>query len=196
MSLKEDILAELKSSPMSDRELTDKLIGANAPQQIINQACRQLAEKGLIARTAPPIKNIITGSEYIPPIIHTGAAAPLSEETIKQMLNDYLISQGWQTDVAWGGSHGIDIDARRGSERWIIEIKGCGSLNAMRVNYFLSVLGELLQRMDDPVARYSIALPNIQQFRNLWARLPELAKRRTTIDAILVSEDGRIDFVK
>jgi hypothetical protein len=66
----------------------------------------------------------------------------------------------------------------------------------MRVNYFLSIIGELLQRMDDPVARYSIALPNIEQFRNLCARLPELAKQRTTIDAIFVSEDGKIDIVK
>jgi len=29
----------------------------------------------------------------------------------------------------------------------------------MRVNYFLGVLGETLQRMDDAQAKYSIALP-------------------------------------
>ena len=78
----------------------------------------------------------------------------------------------------------------------IIEVKGSGSLNPMRVNYFLCILGELLQRMDDPTARYSIALPDLKQFRNLWLRLPDLAKQRSTIDAIFVSEDGMIDFVK
>jgi len=45
--------------------------------------------------------------------------------------------------IVVGGAHGIDIDAARGDERWIIEVKGCGSLNPMRVNYFLAALGEL-----------------------------------------------------
>jgi hypothetical protein len=45
----------------------------------------------------------------------------------------------------------------------------------MRVNYFLGALGEILQRMEDPTAKYSIALPDLQQFRNLWKKLPSLA---------------------
>lgn len=205
MTLKEKILVELKNGPMSDRELADKLLGVRAPQQSINQMCRQLSEKGFITRTAPPIKNIYAKAEYTPPLAkieHTPpeeqieSAPPLSEEAIKKILNDHLMEQGWQTEVAWGGTHGIDIDARRSPERWIIEVKGSGSLNPMRVNYFLGILGELLQRMDEPTARYSIALPDLQQFRNLWSRLPDLAKQRTTIDAIFVSGDGTIDFVK
>lgn len=66
----------------------------------------------------------------------------------------------------------------------------------MRADYFLSILGEMLQRMDDPAARYSIALPNMQQSRNLCMRLPVLAKKRVGIDAIFVSENGTIDFVE
>jgi len=196
MTLKEQILAELKNGPMSDRELTDKLLGMRAPQQSINQACRQLVEKGIITRTAPPIKNILTVAEHIPPIIKKEKDSLLSEEAIKKILNDHLLGQGWQTEVAWGDVHGIDIDACRGSERWIIEVKGSGSLNPMRVNYFLSIFGGMFQRMNDPAARYSIALPNMQQFRNLWMRLPALAKKRTAIDAIFVSENGTIDFVE
>ncbi len=65
----------------------------------------------------------------------------------------------------------------------------------MRVNYFLSILGELLQRMDDPDARYSIALPDMQQFRRLWQRLPQLAKARTTISALFVSPSGKVEEV-
>ena len=196
MTLKEQILTELKNGPLSDRELADKLLGIRAPQQRINQICRQLAERGIVKRTEPPIKNLLAMTECVPPKTEKGNASPLSEEAIKKILNDHLLGQGWQTDVAWGTTHGIDIDARRSSERWIIEVKGSGSLNPMRVNYFLSILGELLERMDDPMARYSIALPDLQQFRNLWLRLPDLAKQRTTIDAIFVSEDGMIDFVK
>jgi hypothetical protein len=46
------------------------------------------------------------------------------------------------------------LHARRGRERWIIEAKGAGSLDPMRVIYFLDLLGETLQRMDDPNAAY------------------------------------------
>jgi hypothetical protein len=167
-----------------------------APQQSINQACRQLTEKGIIMRTTPPIVNILAMAEPVPPIVTEERVSPLSEEAIKRILNDHLLGQGWQTEVAWGGAHGIDIDAHRGSERWIIEAKGSGSLNAMRVNYFVSILGEILQRMDDPTARYSIALPDMRQFRNLWMRLPALAKKRIAIGAIFVSENGTIDPVE
>jgi hypothetical protein len=62
----------------------------------------------------------------------------------------------------------------------------------MRVNYFLMVLGETLQRMDDAKARYSISLPDLAQYRELWRRLPELAKTRTGITALFVDETGRV----
>jgi hypothetical protein len=62
----------------------------------------------------------------------------------------------------------------------------------MRVNYFLGILGETLQRMDNPDATYSIALPDLKQFRNLWSRLPALAKERTKIDALFVNRDGTV----
>ncbi|BDG48321.1 hypothetical protein PspKH34_28820 [Parageobacillus sp. KH3-4] len=51
----------------------------------------------------------------------------------------------------------------------------------LNVNYFLTILGEILQRMEDPYAKYSIALPGIQQFLKLWDRLPLLAKMRTAL---------------
>jgi hypothetical protein len=78
---------------------------------------------------------------------------------------------------------------------WVIEVKGQGTLDAMRVNYFLAVLGELLQRMDDGNARYSIALPDLSQFRRLWQRLPSLAKERTRISALFVGVSGRVEGV-
>jgi hypothetical protein len=62
----------------------------------------------------------------------------------------------------------------------------------MRVNYFLAILGELLQRMDDEATKYSIALPDLPQFRGLWDGLPTLAKTRTGITALFVSQDGSV----
>ena len=206
MTLKEKIIGELKKEEyLSDRELTDKIYGTKAPQQSINQACRQLTAKGIINRTAPPIKNYL-GNGIIPeplqkitkvkPVFSKLADSQLQEEEIKHILNDYLIEDGWETKVAWNKAHGIDIEAFRGEEHWIIEVKGCGSRNAMRVNYFLAILGETLQRMNMEKARYSIALPDIQQYRNLWKRLPRLAKQRTEIDIIFVGSESKIEFLK
>ena len=120
----------------------------------------------------------------------------LSEDDAKGKLKAWLEAAGWEVRVAMGREHGIDIDARRRGSRWIIEVKGQGTLNAMGVNYFLGALSELLQRMDDPDARYSVAFPDIAQFRRLWQRLPALAKKRTQISALFVAGSGQIAEVE
>ena len=119
----------------------------------------------------------------------------LQEDDIKNILANYLNHNGWKTKLAMGKVHGIDIDAYKGNDRWIIEVKGCGSRNAMRVNYFLAILGETLQRMSDSNAKYSIALPDIKQYRSLWNKLPPLAKERTGISVLFVNENNEIDEV-
>ena len=124
------------------------------------------------------------------------AISALQEEEIKKILNDYLQNLGWETEVAWGHNKGSDIVAKKDNHTWIIEVKGPGSRQPMRVNYFISILGETLQRMNDRSARYSIALPDLEQYRRLWNNLPTLAKERTTIDLILVDENGNICFEK
>jgi len=42
--------------------------------------------------------------------------------------------------------------------------------------------------MDDPAAKYSIAFPDIPQFRKLWSRFPAEAKSRTQITVLFVSQ--------
>jgi hypothetical protein len=59
-------------------------------------------------------------------------------------------------------------------------------------NYFVSILGETLQRMTIENARYSIALPNHPKFRRLWHELPEVARDRTRIEALFVDVCGNI----
>ncbi|MBE3602285.1 MarR family transcriptional regulator [bacterium] len=120
----------------------------------------------------------------------------LSEDELKTLLGAYLIREGWKISTNMGSAHGIDILAERDSQRWVIEAKGSGSLQSMRVNYFLAVLGEILQRMSAASAKYSIALPDIQQFRNLWSRLPALAKERTGLSCLFVRKNGEIEEIK
>jgi len=57
---------------------------------------------------------------------------------------------------------------------------------------FLSVLGEILQRMNDLNAQYFIAFPDFQQYRNLWDGLPSLAKSKTGIKALFIDKTGRV----
>lgn len=141
-------------------------------------------------RSARPTWNGPVGGRPKP------TAPAVSEDELKQKLQDWLEAAGWGVHVAWGRQHGVDIDARRGSSRWVIEVKGQGSLDPMRVNFFLCVLGEILQRMNDDQARYSIAFPDHRQFRGLWQRLPPLARQRTGISALFVSGAGQVEEVK
>ena len=117
----------------------------------------------------------------------------LQEEEIKQILKRWLRKNGWEpTAIAWGRKPGADIVAQQDKKEWVIEVKGCGSRNAMRVNYFLAILGETLQRMNNERTKYSIALPNMKQYRDLWDKLPALAKKRTKISVLFVEENGQV----
>lgn len=207
MTLKDELFKLLEShAGLTDREITDRLRGKSEPQQPVNIACRELASQGVIRREKQrPFDNLIgnylTGSEGRPAqkrersVNKDAGEGHLSEDDLKRVLVDWLNAQGWQSKVAWGKTQGIDIDASNDGQRWIIEVKGPGSRQPMRVNYFLAILGETLQRMSDEKATYSIALPDIAQFRALWNRLPKLSKSRTQISVIFVSPSGRIEHL-
>jgi hypothetical protein len=199
---------------LTDREIANAVVGRQSRQQPINQECRRLETNGHLVRRRREdglIGNYLSENRAISPqradepvkeraVLATRPPvsddSQLSEDEVKTALKDWLDSRGWTTKVAWARERGIDIEARQGSQRWVIEAKGCGSLQPMRVNYFLMMLGELLQRMDDPETKYSIALPNMKQYRGLWERLPALAKQRTTISMLLVSHDGKVTELK
>ena len=209
MSLGDEIMAAVQDKPgMTDREITNKIRGTNFTQQPINQRAKILAAQGRLIRKQRAADGLI--GNYIGNSVAVNTASQkiaqsvrqknhdkeaLSEEEIKALLNDRLKEAGWSTSVAWGKKHGIDIDARKGAERLIVEVKGPGSKNPMRVNYFLSIIGEILQRMDDADARYFIALPDLPQYRGLWERLPTLAKEKTGISLLLVSSKGDIEWL-
>jgi hypothetical protein len=63
------------------------------------------------------------------------------------------------------------------------------------MNYFLNALGELIQRMDDPDARYGLALPANNQFRGLVRRLPALARDRLRLVVFFVGVHGDVEVV-
>lgn len=202
MTVRERIIEYVKEYPgATDTEIEKAL---SKSHQHINQECRNLEKEGYLVRKRNLEKNNLIGNFPLDKIhtlsthqiLQSNDIKSLQEDDIKAILNNYLIKNGWSTKVAWGHRQGIDIEACRADQRWIIEVKGAGSRQPMRVNYFISILGEILQRMDDDNARYSIAFPNIKQYRKLWNKLPELAKQRTMVDLILVDEKGNICFEK
>jgi|GEM_PF-1094524 hypothetical protein len=120
------------------------------------------------------------------------SSADGSEDSVKRHIRDWLSEDGWRVEVKWGKERGIDIFACKNDICWIIEAKGIGKYQPMRVNYFLGALAELMQRMSNPHALYSVAFPDISQYRRLWDRLPSLAKERTGVSALFVSDTGKI----
>jgi hypothetical protein len=55
----------------------------------------------------------------------------------------------------------------------------------MQNNYFVSIVGELMQRMSDDRAKHSIAFPDVPKFRRLWSEFPMMVKERLQISAPL-----------
>ena len=203
LSMPDQILLLLKrEGGLTDREITDRLKGRSIGQQPVNSTCRRLASKGKIRRQARDdglIGNWLVDRAPAAgqlPVVPTSeiSQSNLSEDEVKHALAQWLRVSGWTVEVAWHKTHGPDLDARRGSERWLIEVKGAGSREQMRANYFLNVLGEILQEMRYEEAAYSVAFPDMQQYRRLWKRLPKLAKHRLGLSALFVSSTGNVEM--
>jgi len=114
----------------------------------------------------------------------------IEEDEVKNAIGLMLKADGWTIRrMALRQRHGADIEATHDSlGTMIIEAKGEGSLNAMRVNYFLMILGELLQKMDNPDKQYGIGLPAYRQFANLIVKLPLWIKQYLKLKVFLVKK--------
>jgi hypothetical protein len=102
LTLKDRILAMVKLEPgLTDRELTDRLMGRAAPQQGVNQAARQLEGAGRIVRrrrhdglignypdTAAP-------APVVEPPVRQEAGDFIAEDAVKHSLKRWLESDGW-----------------------------------------------------------------------------------------------------
>jgi hypothetical protein len=116
----------------------------------------------------------------------------ITEDAVKLAVKRDLEAEGWRVEVRWGRDRGIDIDARRGNERLIVEAKGEAPPGPQQVNYFLGALGELVRRMTEPMARYGLALPDNAQYRGLVGRLPAYARERFRLDVFFVDGGGQV----
>lgn len=119
----------------------------------------------------------------------------VEEDEVKKAIAAMLKAGGWTVNkTALGQKHGVDIEAtHRLKGTMLIEAKGEGSLNPMRVNYFLMVIGELIQKMDSPNKQYGIGLPAYRQYASLTIKLPRWIKQHLKLKVFLVKRlnEGR-----
>lgn len=200
-TLGDRILDAIRHAPLDDDVLAKRL--GVGHRQAVNQAARRLAAQGQLRRLAGPDGKILNALPEAPqPSIVDSAPSRTSnrdtatlritEDEVKGAVRDHLVSQGFEVAVAWGRVRGIDLEAHHFDERrYVVDAKGeAGTSGAQRVNYFLGVIGELVQRMDDAEASYGIALPDNRQYRGLVDRLPGLAKERLRLAVFWVRRTG------
>jgi hypothetical protein len=116
----------------------------------------------------------------------------LSERKMRLLVEKFLVSRGWYPGESSSKKNAIDIEGTSGSQRWVVVIIKMEQADVQPVNSFISVLGEILQRMEAPNDKYSIAIPDTLPLNRLWKRLPLLAKERTGVTALFVSSSGSI----
>jgi len=186
----ERVIDVLREGPATDAEIAGRLgLRPQEVHQITERLCRTgRADKGNVSGVADrtELRECIEPVPVGVPSVEVAAAsevrtAPLSfvtEDEVKTAVGDYLKARGWTVEIAWGRSHGIDIEAFRDGRRLILEAKGDCASQPQQTNYFLGATGELAQRMSDPGATYGLALPDSRTFRGLVSRLPALTRER------------------
>jgi hypothetical protein len=113
----------------------------------------------------------------------------MQEEQVIEYLTAWLQAEGWEVNIAQ--HHGVDIEATRVGRRWLIEVKGDGNCNNQNVN-FMTAIGQIISRMTDENSDYSIAMPDSQIWRHLWANVPPRIAQLLKLSAIFVDEQGEI----
>ncbi len=115
VTLKDRILALVAATPgLTDRELTDHLMGADVAQQAVNQAARALAASGRLKRHARhdgklgnyPVGKLDadTNGTHVVRSNMNGDHA-VSEDDVKRSLQAWLEAAGWHVIVKWGRAH-------------------------------------------------------------------------------------------
>ena len=196
-TIAERILEAIRYAPLDDDTLARRL--GVSQRQSINQTARRLESQGRLHRVVGADGKIVnmlleSAASLGPSVADTRPAAShvsdrITEDEVKAAVRDYLVARGYAVEVAWDRMPGIDIDARHPSRnRQVIEAKAeTGTSGPQQANYFLGMLGELLQRMDDEDATYAIALPENRQYRGLVDRLPRLARNRIGLNVYWVA---------
>ena len=114
----------------------------------------------------------------------------IAEDEVKAAMKSTLEGRGYEVHVKWGKKSGSDILAVIGGNRLVIEAKGEGSTRQMLGNYFLSALGEILQRMSESGTEYGVALPAHSSYVELVLKLPKRVREALQLNFYFVRPTG------
>ncbi len=114
----------------------------------------------------------------------------MAEDEVKAAMKSTLEGRGYEVHVRWGKKSGSDILAVIGGTRLVIEAKGEGTSRQMLGNYYLNVLGEILQRMSETGTEYGIALPAHSSYIELVLKLPKQVRTALHLDFYFVRPTG------
>lgn len=121
------------------------------------------------------------------------------EDKVQEMLARKLRDEGWRVSTAPGQSHGVDVDARKGEQAVIIEVKGepnsPKTYRNQRRGYLRGALASIIKRMVDenPNQVFCIAFPNNDYYPTAVPKqIPVLVRKKLNLFALFVQTDGSI----
>lgn len=100
------------------------------------------------------------------------------------LIKEWLEEKGWQTE-----EHNKYIEACRDNQRWIIDIYQATRGRKMPLP---NKLTDIIKKMEDADAYYSVALVDSPIYRKQWNEIPTAAKERLQVSVLLADRLGHI----
>lgn len=127
-----------------------------------------------------------------------------NEDWLQERIIIYLKQKGYIiTKHASGKTHGVDIKAYHPKLRryYFVEVKAepkstSKSKHAMRENYFVGVLGEIICRMIQKHGRYALGLPKNDSYIKKTNKIPERIRKLLKLDIFFVDKQGNVKVLK
>ncbi len=217
MTLAEDIVAILRMRPggASDAELaraTGKL------HQQVNQRCRALAAEGVLRRddsTGVILNRLVESREKEPEPAPDHPADWFWEGNVQASLCRWLVHEDWSlVQVANTGrrQQGTDVEARRGTVRLHVEVKGFPSTSyrdprragetkptqpaVQATHWYAEALLKVLRlREAHPQDAVAVAFPDFPRYRTLHAET-RTSLRTMRIDTYWIDQRGAVEVAQ
>lgn len=103
---------------------------------------------------------------------------------LPRLVKAWLEERGWETL-----EHNRFIEAKKEDEKWFIDIYQATRGRKMPLP---NKLTEVIKKMEDEKAYYSVALVDSPIYRRQWNEIPDVAKDRLKVSVLLADRTGQI----
>ena len=103
---------------------------------------------------------------------------------LPSLIKEWLEEKGWETI-----EHNRYIEAKKQERKWFIDIY---QTTRGRKVPLPSKLTDMIKKMDDNDAYYSVALVDSPIYRKQWNEIPSVAKERLQVSVILADRMGHV----